>query len=72
MRGWVSGYKMLLVSAVGERDGMALELALESGEQVAEVFEDDETKERTVTFYTDRPVPLAAVTWPLDTAAQRL
>lgn len=68
----MNGHRLQLTSAVGERDGMALELALDSGEQVAEVFEDDETKERTVTFYTDRLVPLAAVTWLLENAASRL
>lgn len=68
----MDGYKLLLVSAVGERDGMSLELARESGEQVAEVFEDDATRERTVTFYTDQPVPLAAVEWLLSEAAHKL
>lgn len=66
------GYKLLLVSAVGKRDGMAIELALESGEQVAEVFEDDATGARTVTFFTHEPVPLAVVEWLLAEAARRL
>jgi len=65
-------YKLLLVSAVGDRDGMALELATESGEQVAEVFMDDLTGARTVRFYTDHPVPLDVVTWLLSEAARRL
>jgi hypothetical protein len=68
----MNGYKLLLVSAVGERDGMALELAAETGEQVAEVFEDDLTGERTVTFFTDQPVSLSVVEWLLAEAARRL
>jgi len=68
----MDGYKLLLVSEVNPRDGMALELALDNGEQVAEVFEDDETKERTVKFYTDTPVPLAVIEWFLAAAARRL
>lgn len=68
----MSGYRLLLVSAVGQRDGMALELDDATGKQVAEVFEDDLTKERTVTFFTDRPVPLPVVEWLLAEAARRL
>jgi hypothetical protein len=68
----MNGYKLLLVSAVGQRDGMALELATDAGEQVAEVFEDDATRIRTVTFYTDGPVPLPVVDWFLSEAANRL
>ncbi len=68
----MNGYKLFLVSAVGERDGMALELASESGEQVAEVFEDDVTKQRTVAFFTAEPVPLPVVEWLLAEAARRL
>lgn len=68
----MNGYKLLLVSAVGVRDGMALELAAESGEQIAEVFEDDETGARTVRFFTDQAVPLPVVEWLLSEAANRL
>ncbi|MGC4173857.1 hypothetical protein [Demequina sp.] len=68
----MNGYKLLLASAVGERDGMAVELAVESGERLAEVFEDDLTKERTVTFFTVEAVPLAVVEWFLTEAARRL
>lgn len=68
----MTGYKLLLVSAVGKRDGMALELAEESGEQVAEVFEDSATKARTVRFFVDRPVPLEVVEWFLAEAARGL
>ncbi|MEE2570265.1 hypothetical protein V1638_12785 [Pseudarthrobacter sp. J64] len=57
----MNGYKLLLMSGVGRRDGMALELATEAGEQVAEGFKDDVTRERTVTFFTDQPVPLLVV-----------
>jgi len=40
---------------------MVLELADATGERVADVFEDDLTKKRTVTYFTDRPVPLPVV-----------
>lgn len=68
----MDGYRLQLASEVHLRDGMALELILDNGEQVAEVFEDDETKERTVKFYTDAPVPLAVVDWFLAAAARNL
>lgn len=68
----MNGYRLLLVSAVGERDGMALELSRENGDQVAEVFEDDETRARTVTFFTGEPVPVEAVEWLLSEAARQL
>lgn len=67
----MDGYRLRLASEVHPRDGMALELILDNGEQVTEVFEDDETKERTVKFYTGAPVPLVVVTGsslqPLET-----
>jgi hypothetical protein len=66
------GYSLILMSVVGERDGMALELDEESGEQVAEVFLDDETGARSVRFFNDQPVPLEAVEWLLAEAARRL
>ncbi|WP_289563540.1 hypothetical protein [Cellulomonas cellasea] len=66
-------YKLLIVSAVGDRDGMALELAdVESGEQVAEVFVDARTQLRTVAFYTNRHVPFEVVEWLLSEATKRL
>ncbi|MCA0181409.1 MAG: hypothetical protein LCH77_17935 [Actinobacteria bacterium] len=60
------------MSAVGARDGMALELDAIDGEQIAEVFEDEDTKERTVTFFVDRAVPLEAVEWLLEQARTEL
>lgn len=68
----MNGYRLVLVSAVGDRDGMALELDTEGGEQVAEVFEDDATRERTVRFFISEPVPLPVVEWFLAEAAKRL
>jgi hypothetical protein len=68
----MNGYKLLLVSAVGSREGMALELDTVHGEQIAEVFEDEATKQRTVTFFVDRPVPLEAIEWLLDRARTEL
>jgi len=61
-------YKLVLASSVGQRDGMALELAEPNGERVAEVFEDDKTRQRTVKFYTLDPVPLDAIEWLLERA----
>jgi hypothetical protein len=68
----IAGYRLILASYVGERDGMALELTTDEGERVAEVFEDDETKERTFTAFIGRPVPLAAIEWLLSEAPTRL
>jgi hypothetical protein len=68
----IAGYHLILASSVGKRDGMALELTRESGERVAEVFEDDETKERTFTAFCEEPVPLAAIEWLLTEARIRL
>lgn len=42
---------------MGRRDGMALELTTDSGERVAEVFEDDASGERSLTVFADKPVP---------------
>ena len=64
----MNGYRLILVSDVGERDGMALELDTVGGEQIAEVFEDEETKQRTVRLEVDWPVPVEAVRWLLDRA----
>jgi hypothetical protein len=49
-----------------------MELTRENGERVAEVFEDDETKERTFTAFHEEPVPLAAIEWLLTEARSRL
>lgn len=51
---------------------MALELDAIDGEQIAEVFEDEDTKERAVTFFVDRAVPLEAVEWLLEQARTEL
>lgn len=67
------GYEIILVSSVGDRDGMSVELGvLDPRERIAEVFEDDETKQRTVTFFVRRPIPLEAVEWLLEQASERL
>lgn len=57
----MDGYNLQLASSVGERDGFGVELVTSSGEVVAEVFQDDLTGERTVSFFTDSPVPLPAI-----------
>lgn len=68
----MDGYSLRLVSYVGERDGMALELADPDGEQVAEVFEDEATRERSVTVYAPEPVPLALMEWLIERAREKL
>lgn len=68
----IAGYRLLLASSVGERDGMALELSKVGGERVAEVFEDGETGARTFTVFGEQQVPLAAIEWLLGEARNRL
>jgi hypothetical protein len=68
----IDGYRLILASAVGERDGMALEMVKDSGERVAEVFEDDETGARTFTVFGEQHVPVAAIEWLLSEARTRL
>jgi hypothetical protein len=68
----IAGYRLILASSVGERDGMALELTRDDGERVAEVFEDDETGVRTFTVFGEQQVPLAAIEWLLTEARTRL
>jgi hypothetical protein len=68
----MKGYRLVLASDVDERDGMALELSTESGEQLAEVFEDDATGNRTVRFFSDSSIPLDVVDWFLAKARESL
>jgi hypothetical protein len=71
--GLPEGYRTVLFGEVDPRDGWALELwGGADGEQVAEVFEDEATHERTVRFLTDQPVPLGAVRHLLVEAERRL
>lgn len=78
-------YVYILSSSVGERDGMAFELwtTLASDDEgnpkrshhdrwLAEIFEDDETKERSLTVFTQDPIPLAVFEEYLETARRRL
>jgi hypothetical protein len=67
----IAGYQLLLVSSVGERDGMALELTREDGSRVAEVFEDDDAGLRTMNLF-EKDVPIDAIEWLLDEARTRL
>lgn len=67
----LESYRTILVSAVGERGGMALELDLLDGTQIAEVFEASSTGQRTVHLFVDS-VPLEAIEWMLKEADQRL
>lgn len=56
------GFSTRLASSVGERDGIGLELTLDDGEVIAEVFERKATGERTVTLF--RPeLPLETLLW---------
>lgn len=68
----VHGYKLILASEVGDRDGMGLELTAPNGERVAEVFADDDTGERSFRQFVDGSIPLAAIEWLLDSARTRL
>ena len=67
----ITGYRLIIASYVGERDGMAMELDHDDGRQVAEVFEDEETRQRTVNLF-EKDVPLEAIEWLLAEAAARL
>lgn len=67
----IPDFHLILASSVGNRDGMALELRHADGSWVAEVFEDDETKCRTVTLF-EASVPLEALEWLLSEAKRRL
>ena len=69
----VEGCRLILASSGGERDGIALELDRDAdGEQVAEVFEDGATGDRTFRCYTDQPVPVEAVEWLIAQAQTHL
>jgi outer membrane lipoprotein SlyB len=67
----IDGYRLVLASSVGARDGMGLELRRDDGSWVAEVFEDDRTKRRTVTLFESN-VPLAAIEWLIEEARNGL
>lgn len=64
--GALYGYSLPLASSVGGRDGMSIELAGPGGEQVAEVFEDAASGERTVRLA--EPLALPLVEWFLAEA----
>lgn len=67
----IPGYRLILASSVGDRDGMALELTSDDGRRLAEVFEDDESGRRTVTMF-EPALPLEVIEWLLAEAASRL
>lgn len=55
-------FELVLASDVSERDGMLVELRRsEPFEQIAEVFEDDETGVLTFTSFVTEGVPLEAI-----------
>lgn len=68
----MEGFRLVLASSNGDREGMALELQTASGEQVADVFEFEDSGRRTVRFFTDADVPLDVVEWLLAEARTRL
>jgi hypothetical protein len=68
----LEGFRLVLASSNGDREGMALELQTARGEQVADVFESDETGLRSVRFYTQSDVPIDAVEWLLNESRSRL
>lgn len=67
----IDGYRIVLASAVGARDGMSLELNRVDGTQIAEVFEDATTGSRTVHLFVDS-VPLEAIEWLIAQAKVHL
>lgn len=67
----IAGYRLVLASSVGERDGVGLELTRADGGCVAEVFEDGETGGRVVNVF-ERDVPVVAIEWLLAEARARL
>lgn len=67
----IDGYSLILASYVGKRDGMALELTREGGAIVAEVYEDDSTRVRTVSMF-ESDVPFEAMEWLISSASDSL
>lgn len=67
----IDGYSLVLASSVGVREGMALELTRAGGVIVAEVYEDDSTRARTVTVF-EPDVPVEAMEWLLSSAREML
>ena len=49
---------------MGEREDMATEFDHDDGRPVAEVFENDDTRQRTVNVF-EKDVPLEAIEWLL-------
>lgn len=66
-------YRLILASDVSTRDGLALELVeVDTGFRLAEVFQDDESGERSVSISRDRSIPLADFEWFLRQAREQL
>ena len=58
----MDGYRMILASEMGKRDGMLVEIrTTDPVRRIAEVFEDDETGELTFTSFVTEGVPLEAI-----------
>lgn len=51
---------------------MALELIRGGGERVAEVFEDDVSKQHTFSLFVEGPVPIEPIDWLIAEAKARL
>lgn len=68
----MEGYRLILASSNDDREGMALELQTAQGEQVADVFESEESGHRSVRFYTQSEVPIELVQWLLREADRQL
>jgi len=66
----ITGFRLVLASSVGERDGMAIELTRHDGTRMAEVFVDDGSGRRTVHVF-EGDVPLDALEWLLNEAKGR-
>lgn len=69
----MQGYTTQFASSVGYRDGVQLELIGPDEEYLAEVFRDDQTKERVFNSLTENlSLPLTVLTWFLALAEEEL
>jgi hypothetical protein len=59
----IADFRLMLVSSVGKRNGMALELTGLDGDRIAEVFQDEDSGVRTITVFGEIRVPIEAIGW---------
>ena len=66
------GYRLIVASEAGTRDGLGLELTREDGSRLAEVFADETTGQRTFALFTETAVPAALIEWLILEAKTRI